>query len=243
MRILLTNDDGIQADGLAALEAAMRDFGDVFVVAPRDLMSGCSHRVTTGALLAIRQVADHRFAVAGAPADCVRVALTHLALDVDWIVAGINAGGNLGVDIHMSGTVAAVREAALFGKPGIAFSQYRSRGGSFRWPNGQRMAASVFRRMADRQRHTGEFWNVNFPDREAGIELPDMIECEPDPSPLDIAYEQRADGLVYRGVYQNRPRKAGFDVDRCFRGYITLTRLSSSVCSTNVERGNSPRTM
>src|SRR5262249_20550980 len=125
MHFLLTNDDGIDAPGLQALFQAVQPFAESIVVAPASALSGCSHRVTTDGPIRIDKRAANRFAVDGTPADCVRVGLHALAKDVDWVLSGINAGGNLGADVHHSGTVAAVREAVLHGKPGIALSQYR----------------------------------------------------------------------------------------------------------------------
>ena len=120
MRFLLTNDDGIDAPGLQALYDAASQLGEVTVAAPTLVHSGCGHRVTTDAPFAVEEMGTGRFAVAGTPADCVRVALHDLAPRVDWVLSGVNAGGNLGADVYHSGTVAAVREAVLHGVPGVA---------------------------------------------------------------------------------------------------------------------------
>ena len=127
MHVLLTNDDGIDAPGLAALEGALSALATVSVVAPQQCYSGCGHRVTSHHAVRVEQLAERRFKVHGTPADCTRLALAELAPDVDWVVGGINDGGNLGVDVLMSGTVAAVREASWLGKPGIAISQFARR--------------------------------------------------------------------------------------------------------------------
>src|SRR4051794_39363931 len=107
MRLLLTNDDGIAAPGLLALESAVRHLGAEFVVvAPASVCSGCGHRVTTDGTIRVEERTPGRFAVEGTPADCVRLALHALATGVDWVLSGINAGGNLGADVYHSGTVA-----------------------------------------------------------------------------------------------------------------------------------------
>src|SRR5262249_28696264 len=106
MRLLLTNDDGIAADGLAALEAAARPRGELTVAPPLHVCSGCGHRVTTGTPLRVEEHGPGRFAVDGTPADCVRVALHALGGGFDFVLSGINAGGNLGADVFHSGTVA-----------------------------------------------------------------------------------------------------------------------------------------
>ena len=113
MRILLTNDDGIDAPGLAALrDAAAVLGGDLVVVAPAECHSGCGHRVTTDRAIRVEELARGRFRVGGTPADCVRIAVAQLVPDAALVLSGINAGGNLGADVHHSGTVAAAREAA-----------------------------------------------------------------------------------------------------------------------------------
>jgi 5'-nucleotidase len=128
MKVLLTNDDCIDAPGLAALTDAAADFGTIAVVAPLHAHSGCSHRVTTQEPILVEPRGDNRAAVVGTPADCVRVALHRCCPDFDWVLAGVNAGGNLGADVYLSGTVSAVREAVLHGRPGIAFSCYKAAG-------------------------------------------------------------------------------------------------------------------
>jgi 5'-nucleotidase len=128
MQILLTNDDGIGAPGLGALARELARWGRVVVIAPESARSGCSHQVNTAHPIRVRKLDGDRYATDGTPADCVRLGLSCLAPDANWVVAGINAGGNLGVDVYLSGTVAAVREGALFGKYAIAFSQYRRQG-------------------------------------------------------------------------------------------------------------------
>ncbi len=229
MKLLLTNDDGIHADGLAALERAMSRFGLVRVVAPRESLSGCGHQITTHRPLHVEQVAGDRFAVDGSPADCTRLGLLHLATDSDWVLSGINAGGNLGVDIHMSGTVAAAREAALIGHRAIAFSQYRDRGGDFDWEQASETAAWIFQQLHDLPLASGCFWNVNFPDLKGERCIPEMVMCTPDPHPLAIDYERSESQFLYRGIYQHRQFHSGTDVDCCFRGYVTVSKVSSAV--------------
>ena len=100
----------------------------------------------------------------GTPADCVRVGLRVLKADADWVVAGVNNGANLGVDIYMSGTVAAAREAMLLGKRAMAFSQYRKSRTFDGWKKATRMAAATLAEILPRDVSPGTWWNVNFPD-------------------------------------------------------------------------------
>lgn len=123
MIILLSNDDGIHADGIAALEISLRPLGDIYTVAPEREQSATSHALTLHRPLRARELAPRRIAVDGTPTDCVKLALTGLLpVRPDLIVAGINRGPNLGDDMLYSGTVSAAVEGALLGVPAIAVS-------------------------------------------------------------------------------------------------------------------------
>lgn len=123
MHILVSNDDGYYAPGLAALAEAMRSLGDVTVVAPEQNQSGSSHSLTLNRPLSVRESASGFLYVNGTPTDCVHIALTGLLDDrPDVVVSGINNGLNMGDDTIYSGTVAAAMEGFLFGVPSFAFS-------------------------------------------------------------------------------------------------------------------------
>jgi 5'-nucleotidase len=225
MKLLLTNDDGIDAPGLAALAEAARRLGPCVVVAPEDAHSGCGHRVTTDAALAFAERGPGRFAVAGTPADCVRVALHSLAPDANWVLAGINAGGNLGVDVWHSGTVAAVREAVLHGKPGIALSQYRRRDRPFDWPRAVAWTVPLLRDLLARPWQPGTLWNVNLPHPDPGAPMPAVVFCPLNPHPLPLSYRREGDRLHYDGNYHDRLRDDGTDVAVCFGGQIAVSLI------------------
>ncbi|HYH66006.1 MAG TPA: 5'/3'-nucleotidase SurE, partial [Urbifossiella sp.] len=99
MKLLVTNDDGIDADGIAALLVAARTVGEPVVVAPAGPQSGVSHAVTTGTAVRVEE-RDGGHAVFGTPADCVRVGLLHVVPDARFVLAGVNHGGNLGADVY-----------------------------------------------------------------------------------------------------------------------------------------------
>jgi 5'-nucleotidase len=223
--LLLTNDDGIDAPGLQALEAAAAPFGRVHVVAPCGPASGCGHRVTTHDPIVVTRRGGARLAVTGTPADCIRLALHHLVPEFSWVLSGINAGGNLGTDVYHSGTVAAVREAVIRGRPGIALSQYIARGRTLDWPAAARRASAVIGRLLETPWEPGTFWNVNLPHLEAGAPEPPIVFCPLDPSPLPLRYHVEDDQARYCGVYQERARRPSCDVDVCFRGQIAVTLL------------------
>jgi 5'-nucleotidase len=225
MKLLLTNDDGIEAPGLAALAEAARRLGEPVVVAPVAGHSGCGHRVTTDEELTIVEHDPGRFAIEGTPADSVRVALHTLVPDADWVLAGINAGGNLGVDVWHSGTVAAVREAVLHGKRGIALSQYRRRDREFDWPRATAWTVPVLRELLARPLEPGTFWNVNLPNLDPGAAMPAVVFCPLNPHPLPLSYRREGDRLRYDGNYHDRRRDAGSDVAVCFGGQIAATLI------------------
>ena len=112
--LVLTNDDGIDAPGIQALQAATAGLGKSVIVAPDTHLSGCSHQLNRGGAIPIEQRSDSAYAIGGTPADCSRVALSHLYPEADWVLSGINAGGNLGSDTYVSGTVAAVQRRVGF---------------------------------------------------------------------------------------------------------------------------------
>lgn len=239
--LILTNDDGWDAPGLAALRRASAPLGACHVVAPSGPISGCGHRVTTDGPLVVTRPNDGCLAVAGTPADCVRLALHHLAPQPSWVLAGINAGGNLGTDIHYSGTVAAVREAVIHGVPGIALSHYLARGRAVDWDRASRWAAALLPILVAQEWEPGTFWNVNLPHPEPGVPDPEIVFCPFDPSPLPLRYRVDGDCSIYAGDYQSRGRRPGFDVDVCFGGRIavSLIRIAGHPIDASHRRGAS----
>lgn len=225
MKVLLTNDDGIDAPGLALLREVVSERAEVTVVAPDRHLSGCGHRVVTDEDLVLDDRGDQRFALDGTPADCVRIGLLHVCPDADWVLSGVNDGGNLGVDTFLSGTVAGAREAALFGRPSIAFSQYRKGRGAKQWEP----LADHLRRTLDRLLHeppgVGAVWNVNFPAVDELHAETRTVRCPLEPGHLPVSYTVAENRFRYRGVYAERPRRPGSDVDACFSGHIAVTRL------------------
>ena len=225
MKLLLTNDDGIDAPGLQALADAAGRLGDVVVVAPVEPHSGCGHRVTTNAPFRVVEHGPGRYAVAGTPADCVRIALHHFVRDPVVVLSGINAGGNLGADVHISGTVAAVREAVLHGRPGVALSQYRRKGVDFDWRRSSRWVEPLLRDLLARPWTPGLFWNVNLPHLDEQQPDPEVVFCPINPLPLPLSYRREGDLFHYDGDYHGRPRHKGTAVDVCFGGRIAVSEL------------------
>jgi 5'-nucleotidase len=233
MHFLLTNDDGIHAPGLAALEQAIRLLpgATATIFAPAVEQSQCGHRVTTREQFSVTQLEEHRYSVEGTPADCVRVALYAFNIRPDFVVSGVNAGGNMGQDLHISGTVAAAREAAFHGLPSAAISHYLIWDLTLDWPRVTEWTSQVLPELFAQPLHDGEFWNVNYPHLPAGaIEMPARIPCHPCRAPLNVSYETArigpsVTGLRYTASYASRPVEEDSDVAVCFDGRIAVSRL------------------
>ena len=132
MRILLTNDDGVNATGLKVLETIARTFSDdVWIVAPTEEQSGAGHSLTLTRPVRLRRLGERRFCVTGTPTDAVMMAIAHILKDdpPDLILSGVNRGANLGEDVTYSGTCSAAMEGALAGIPSVALSQSYAREG------------------------------------------------------------------------------------------------------------------
>ncbi len=167
MKILVTNDDGINATGIRYLAEAMAQLGEVAVVAPDREMSAVGHALTLHHPLRAVSQGERRFAVDGTPTDCVNLGIhSLLGFKPDLVVSGINRGGNLGDDITYSGTVSAALEATLMGIPAFAVSLVTSGDGS-----NYAAAAGIALKVARQLLHNGlpadTFLNVNVPDLTA----------------------------------------------------------------------------
>lgn len=233
MRILLVNDDGIEAPGLAALQQACESItgvsrDELYIVAPDGEASQIGHRVTTAEPLHVSERGERRFAVSGTPADCTRLALAALLpFRPDLVLSGINAGGNLGHDLVISGTVAAAREAAYLGIPAIAVSHYMKAEFKLCWETAADRTARVLDQLLQDSFEDGEYLNINLPHLAPSAAEPEVVESRAERSPLPVSYET-AGGQVYRytGSYADRPISAhDSDVAICFGGDISLSRL------------------
>ena len=169
LRILITNDDGVDAPGIAIMADIARALSDdVWIVAPDGNQSGAGHRFTLGRELELDQRDARTFAVVGgSPADCVVAGMTHLLGDkpADVVLSGVNAGQNLGDIINCSGTAAGAREGALQGAIGIAMSQgiNYEHGREVNWKNSIRHGAAVARAIIAAAEGREHYYNVNFP--------------------------------------------------------------------------------
>ena len=122
MKILLTNDDGYNAQGITILRDKLSKYGEVTIVAPFEHMSGKSASITLGEWLKVDKIDDHTYAVHGTPTDSANLALGGLDIDFDLVVSGCNSGHNLSYDVFLSGTIGACLGATIFRKKTVAFS-------------------------------------------------------------------------------------------------------------------------
>lgn len=224
LMILVTNDDGIMAEGLRILTEIAKEFGQVTVVAPELEQSAKSHSITVRTPVKVKEVVgDYHgvpaYTVSGSPADCVKAALEHLELRPDLVLSGINNGPNLGYDILYSGTVGAASEAIAAGVPAVAISCQRR---DFSLPE-QELKRVLELLFQQELWHSDAVINVNFPvngtARSKGIRFTrqgKQIEAR------DFVYE---DGVVWkRGpATANEPDT---DVAAAIDGYISITPLS-----------------
>src|SRR3954451_12484875 len=169
MRILLTNDEGVNATGLRILEAIARRFSDdIWIVAPSEEQSGAGHSLTLTVPIRLRRLGERRFCVTGTPTDAVMMGLAHILEDgrPDLILSGINRGANLGEDVTYSGTVSAAMEGALAGVRSIALSQAYSRegmGDTVPFAAAEVWTARVLGPLLDFATEPRTLINVNFP--------------------------------------------------------------------------------
>ena len=223
LNILITNDDGFDAPGLAALKSIAEEIGIVFVAAPAHQYSGCGHQLSLHKAIPIQSLEDRSIVIEGTPADCSRIGISHFK-NIDWVFSGINDGGNLGVDTYMSGTVASAREAAFSGIPALAISQYR-RDPEIQWSESKKLAELAIHYVLQRNLPSHSFWNINLPARGSSDPLPPIVESPCDRLALDTNMRIDDGKVRLSSTYHNRPRTKDHDVDVCFSGAIAVTRF------------------
>jgi len=238
MPLVLSNDDGVEAEGLATLHSVLAARGDCLIVAPSGPQSGVGHSVTTTTPMPLVELEPRRYGLGGTPADCARVALgrggafARDALEAKglpsseiWMVSGINHGANLGVDTYISGTAAAAREAAILGFPAIAISQYVGKHRRPDWSVTAERARLALDELFDRPPRAGFFWNVNLPHPADESAQHELVYCDMDPSAHAFQYENRGGELHWVSDFHARPRLSGHDIDVCMGGQISITEI------------------
>jgi len=230
--ILLTNDDGIYAPGLAAMERPLRELGEVLVVAPAAEQSGVGHAITYLTPLTVKEVyrGDRRWgwAVEGSPADCVKIGVTEFCpRKPDLVVSGINGGLNAGINVLYSGTVAAAIEGAFFGITSVAVSlEYDEHA---RFAAAARLAQMIIQQVLDKKGSEPQLYNLNIPTAALDAE-PEVRVVPMDVTGYTEKYEKRYDpwGRPYYWTVGRPPRiEPGrqTDISAIAQGCVTLTPL------------------
>jgi 5'-nucleotidase len=166
MRVLVSNDDGVEAPGILVLARRLAAFGDVVVVAPDRDRSGASNSLTLDQPIRVTQLEENRYRVAGTPTDCVHLALCGmLDKDPDIVVSGINNSGNLGDDVIYSGTVSAAMEGRFLGLPAIAVSLVTQEDSACHFETAAQAALAIMQRLVTDPLPADTILNVNVPDR------------------------------------------------------------------------------
>ncbi|MCE5276706.1 MAG: 5'/3'-nucleotidase SurE [Planctomycetaceae bacterium] len=241
MKILVCNDDGILAPGLAALRSCVADVGDVTVVAPDTPQSAAGHAITLTHPLTAQHVKVGEGAwgfggisVDGRPADCVRLAVRNLMeTPPDLVLSGINAGANVGVNVFYSGTVAAAVEAVMCGIPAVAFSA-KMTGGTADFARCSRLCRWVLDRLLAGPMSRDVVINVNIPLLKEGWPIGVRV-CVQSTAGLDDRYELDVNipGRAYRlsDTYGFFPTEHETDVTALDEGFITITPLHVDLTS------------
>jgi len=235
VRILLTNDDGIHSEGIARLEEALREVGDVYVVAPASEMSGASHSLTLSRPLRIRQIDARHWSVDGTPTDCVTLALNQILGDDERphiCCSGINYGGNLGDDASYSGTVAGALEATILGVPGLAFSLVARE--NYDFTESARFAVVAVRRALEEGLPEGTLLNINIPPGEikgARVTRQGIKQARPI---ITEHIDPRGKAYYWIGeeVFSHKHGE-GTDYDAVEQGYVSVTPLRSDMTNHN----------
>lgn len=229
-RILISNDDGINAPGIVALRDAVKPIGEVYMVAPDRERSTVSHALSLTRPLRIKEIDDNTFAVDGTPSDCVNIAMAHIlkGKEPDLIISGINHGPNLGSDTIYSGTVAAAMEGALCGVPSMAvslagvakeYSEFRISG---HWA--RRIGSAVI----EKGLPDGVILNVNVPPGE--VEIRGYKFTNMGKRMYSKVVDRRKDsfGAYYfwlAGKLLNREEAQGTDCREILNDHVTITPL------------------
>jgi len=234
-RMLVTNDDGIHAPGLAVLETIAKALSDdVWIVAPETEQSGAGHSLTLAEPLRLRQIEEKRFAVKGTPTDCVMMGVKHIFGDVDpdLVLSGVNRGANIADDVTYSGTIAGAMEGTQLGIPSIALSQAYGMDGrdKVRWQCAEAHGAAIIADLVKAGWPEHVLINVNFPDCEPGDVKSLQVTSQGKRDESTLFIDERRDGrnqpyywLAFERKLSNPPQ--GTDLRAIYDGHISVTPL------------------
>ena len=235
LRILVTNDDGINAPGLKAAEKiAKKISSDVWIVAPEEEQSGSSHSLSLANPIRLRELGKRKFAVKGTPSDCVMMAVRHI-LDgeiPDLVISGVNRGQNIADDVTYSGTIAAAMEGTQLGIPSIALSQAFGFGGhsNVKWATAEHYAPGIIEDLLEAGWPADVLVNINFPDVAARSVKGIQVTKQGKRDQSLVRVEERIDArnnpyywLGFERILSNPPK--GTDLRAIYEGYVSVTPL------------------
>lgn len=234
LRILITNDDGIHAPGIALLESIAGDFSDdVWVVAPDQERSGAGHSVSLSHPIRMRQLDERHFQIAGTPTDCVLMAVFEIMQDrrPTVVLSGINSGANLAEDVSYSGTIAAAMEGTLLGMRSIALSQLRGPDGQPDFAPSERYAPDLIRKLIDLDEWPADaFININFPhaapDAITGTRLTSQGQRPPGSFSIDARIDARSQSYYWVKIaYTDGTKHPESDLHAIAESAISVTPI------------------
>lgn len=221
MEYFLTTAATYKSPGAKALIEAISHFGSWHMLSPRVSSKFSSHRLTVHRNLTLNEIIPLIYTLDGTPADCVRIGTRLWNPESKWVIAGINGGSNLGLEIYTSATVAAAREAAMLGFQSIAISLDIGQGRA-RWGQVVGKLIPVFNYIFAQSIVENAFWNVNLPQR---LDQAEMVICPVDKSPLKSDYEREGKKFRFRGQ-RHKTSVEGRDVALCAANKITISRIN-----------------
>ncbi|MDF7676569.1 5'/3'-nucleotidase SurE [Neisseriaceae bacterium ESL0693] len=232
MNILICNDDGYLAKGIALLAKIAANFGQVRVVAPQNNRSGASNSLTLDRPLNIHQADNGFYFVNGTPTDCIHIALhTQTDFKPDLVLSGINDGANMGDDVLYSGTVAAATEAYLMGIPAVAFS-LNDRTGQY-WDTAEKAVTTLLQRLVNELPPEPILWNVNIPavtpDNLQGCRISRLGRRFHEQCVLPAVHPYGAELYWIGGIGQPDKQTHDTDFSDNAAGYVTITPLSTDL--------------
>ncbi len=246
MRILITNDDGINAPGLDVLQQIASELSDdIWTVAPETDQSGASHSLSLHEPLRLREIDERLYAVKGTPTDCVIMGVRYLLLDKppDLVLSGVNAGQNMADDVTYSGTIAGAFEGNLLGIPSmalsLAYSYDKDKTRILKWQTPMVHGSELIRRLLETGIPDDVVLNINFPDREPedieGIVVTEQGRRNPDLLTIEDRMDTRGNPYYWLG-FRRRPSKPkeGTDLWAIYTGRISITPLNLNLTHRNV---------